>query len=102
MTQPNQSELRELVDDSVLTHTGRSIGDIASGHVARELEAYITANYTPNSEVAERERVARINEGQLFREAMIEHSTPAIYWGDRLDELTKGGVQTEPPHKEVK
>ena len=32
---------------------------------------------------------ARINEGQMFREAMINHSTPAIYWGKRLDELSQ-------------
>lgn len=31
---------------------------------------------------------ARINEGQMFREVMINHSTPAIYWGKRLDELS--------------
>lgn len=39
--------LRETVEDSVMTHTGRSIGDVASELVADELlqavNAYITA-----------------------------------------------------------
>jgi F0F1-type ATP synthase gamma subunit len=31
--------IRQTVDDSVLTHSGRSIGDIASSHVADDLLA---------------------------------------------------------------
>jgi len=59
----NQSELVETVL-SILGIVDRKSGNrpeqIAT--LEQELTAYITANYTPNSEVAERERVARIDE----------------------------------------
>lgn len=34
-----RDELAQLLDDSVLTHTGRSVGDISSGRVAGDLLA---------------------------------------------------------------
>lgn len=44
-----QEALRQTVDDSVLTHTGRSIGDRASAHVARDLMQIVEAHYQPQA-----------------------------------------------------
>lgn len=41
---------RQLIDDEVLTRTGRSVGDLASGHVARPLaDAGLLVGYEQHS-----------------------------------------------------
>lgn len=37
----DEDDLRQLIDDSVLTHTGRSIGDMASAEVAAEVRGFL-------------------------------------------------------------
>ena len=113
MTQPNQSELDDNIEMLLLRAYNGEYDRSASqtlADVKKRIVSLITANYTDKNDyvmleaemellkyklrkteenTTERERMARISEGQLFREAMIKHSTPAIYWCDRLDELTK-------------
>ena len=63
MTKPNQSELREHLSD-ILTGWlgGPEYNGFATspdwGDLNTEIIDYITANYTPNSEVVEREQEA--------------------------------------------
>jgi hypothetical protein len=47
--------------------------------------AYITANYTANSEVAERERAARIDEIRRTRPHLTYPGM--VYYGERMNEL---------------
>lgn len=87
MTQPNQSELEglwNLLDDHF---------DIAllSDEDCDKIEAYITANYTANSEVAERERAARIDEIRRTRPHLTYPGM--VYYGERMNELR--GAETE-------
>lgn len=49
------------------------------------VEAYITANYTANSEVAERERAARIDEIRRTRPHLTYPGM--VYYGERMNEL---------------
>ena len=87
MTQPNQSELEglwNLLDDHF---------DIVllSDEDCDKIEAYITANYTANSEVAERERAARIDEIRRTRPHLTYPGM--VYYGERMNELR--GAETE-------
>ena len=43
MADEKMGELRQALDDAVLTHTGRSIGDLASQHVLDDIMPYIAA-----------------------------------------------------------
>lgn len=61
MTQDEVIEkARQLIDDEVLTRTGRSVGDLASGHVARALaDAGLLVDHEQQAELRElRKRVA--------------------------------------------
>ena len=92
MTQPKQSELEQKLNElSELNKLGgRGHGDLADtcytcGISPSKLLAYITANYTPNSEVAERERAARIDEIRRTRPHLTYPGM--VYYGERMNEL---------------
>jgi len=112
MTQPNQSE-RERFVDSMWNYYGveeagdlRYWGDIYDSVV----EPYITANYTPNTEVAERERVARLDTARRARVLYVINQDgtggqaelgfevaldKVIPYSEYLDELTKAKDQPD-------
>ena len=56
-----------------------------STQIMELVNAYITANYTPNSEVAERERAARIDEIRRTRPHLTYPGM--VYYGERMNEL---------------
>ena len=78
MTQPNQSEIEQQIVEyaTTLLEASRTNDYQLELENRRLLTAYITANYTLTSEVAERERVARIDALRHIRE----------FWGAARDE----------------
>ena len=78
----NQSELRKQLK----TYNWSSDKDYQVACIA--FKELITANYTPNSEVAERERVARLNEAFLIGVKYEKGEyQPAEYMIERKNEL---------------
>lgn len=111
MTQPNQSEQYVTSENNYVTPTsGKSeklcnqseleqwaskfIESVHTGHYdydeyfdvqTKDLCHYITAHYTANSEVAERERAARIDEIRRTRPHLTYPGM--VYYGERMNEL---------------
>ena len=73
MTQPNQSELEQMLIKLCWVTAPSSQADVD------RVMAYITANYTPNSEVAERERTLGIDAGLEIG----SHATKTVVYTDR-------------------
>src|SRR4051812_24408614 len=68
-------ELRQVVDDSVLTHTGRSIGDIASERVADDILAAVQAARTEWEREADRrtlETIASLLNGDSIQVEVVK------------------------------
>ena len=77
--------LRQALDDAMLTHTGRSIGDLASQRVAEEIKQIVDAELSgwqfENATLrAENERLLKLN-AQLARYRPIVEAVAAIKEG---------------------
>jgi hypothetical protein len=79
-----RESVRQTIDDEVLTHTGRSIGDIASGKVADAVLQALAA------EIERAEVGARIYQEQQKITMNLDITTSADYkrgFQDALDQL---------------
>ena len=130
MTQPNQSELRQVAilfanrigspwgegatydrsrtepeDPEEIDEDDRKPNGMLYSHLSdsdfdlfvADFMDYITANYTPNSEVAERERAARVKELERIIRGYhsVDHLMDEQELKERIAELTKAKDQPD-------
>ena len=84
----NKDMRTDMASEIVGGTRSKAITDVIT---VKAIAAYITANYTANSEVAERERAARIDEIRRTRPHLTYPGM--VYYGERMNELR--GAETE-------